>query len=82
MESILIYKKIEIPTEISTLMTCPNIDFCPAKVDFQHYQLYCLSEDKWQECKYYVKYEMTPAQWKKYVGETPVRREGKEIKFF
>ncbi|MHA1828797.1 MAG: hypothetical protein ACTSX6_09155 [Candidatus Heimdallarchaeaceae archaeon] len=63
-------------------MPCPNLEFCPAKIDFQHYQEYCLSDDEWRRCKYYAKYELTPAQWKKYVGETPIKREGREVRFF
>ena len=56
-------------------MPCPNIEFCPAKVDYKHYTEYCLSDDNWKSCKYYVRYEMTPSQWKKYVGEIPTKSE-------
>jgi len=63
-------------------MPCPNLEFCPAKIDLEHYQKYCLSEDEWRNCKYYVKYEMTPAQWKKYVGTSKKTEEGKEWRIF
>jgi len=57
-------------------MPCPNIEFCPAKVGYKHYTEVCLSEEDWKNCKYYVDYKMSPAQWKKYVGGSSQTKSG------
>ena len=50
-------------------MSCPNRKFCIAKVNFKHYEGYCIS-DEFKNCPHYREYEMTPSQWDRMLGRS------------
>jgi len=50
-------------------MPCPNIRFCFASIDLEHYKKYCMDRENWKNCKYYFKASMPPAHWEKFFKE-------------